>query len=490
MLVTPDRRKAFEFAQAREREMRRKGEIDVLEDVARSGLTGVGEGVAGVVGLPMAAIDMATRGGDWVGRKAGVIEDTPEHRAWLDTQLKAVDDYLPTSDETLQAMNGYTRGFGLNSEGLFKHQPRTTAGKYARTMGELAPSFVTGPAGLARKGAMWLGSSLASEAAGQLAEGTGYEDLARLGASVLTGGRPRLGRPGPRMPHPTKYWDDLLDEAEARIAKVGERNPERFADALRQRQVPAAQAKKGAILDEAADPSGKMTPEGIRHFSPSEQAAVRRAGGDDLVERTSRWVERKSALPLPFPDEIERFIKNVKDSSKTGGQIGGSAGLLLGDASTAVTGGAIGTLIGGGVGALPTLSRASGPAAALLARATSNRNVRNAEREIRNGVKPGADRAEARQTLIRALLQNERFGPANETSYFPWLSETCECFSRARRVIATIASAAPRRTQVIRTQWPRSSAIPSTAHPTASEASTTATRAMAKYTGSLQPIAC
>jgi hypothetical protein len=116
MVAGLDRRKAYELAQAREREMRKKGEIDALEDVARSGLTGVGEGVAGVVGLPMAAIDMVTRGGDWLGRKARIIADTPEHRAWLDGQLRAVDDYLPTSEETLHAMNDYTKGLGLNSE--------------------------------------------------------------------------------------------------------------------------------------------------------------------------------------------------------------------------------------------------------------------------------------------------------------------------------------------------------------------------------------
>lgn len=99
--------------------MREKGEIDILEDVGRSGLTGLGEGVAGVVGLPMDMLNMAARGGDWVGRKAGVIEDTTEHRAWLDNSLKSVDDWLPTSEEALRTMNDYTGGLGLDSEGLF-----------------------------------------------------------------------------------------------------------------------------------------------------------------------------------------------------------------------------------------------------------------------------------------------------------------------------------------------------------------------------------
>lgn len=415
MATTLDRRKAYAIAQAQERAMRAKGEIDALEDVARSGLTGVGEGVAGVVALPMDAIDMVTRGGDWVGRKAGVIEDTPEHRAWLDAQLKSIDDYLPTSEETLHAMNDYSKGLGLNSEGLFEHQPRTTAGKYARTMGELAPSFVTGPGGLARKGAMWLGSSLASETAGQLAEGTGYEDWARLGASMLTGGRPKLHRPGPHTPHPTSYWKDLRDEADAKVQMVGERDPQRFAERGLVRDRARAQAEKGALLDEKAGPSGKMTREGftdiaadptnMQLLSPSQQAAARRAGGDNLAEKSLRRVERKYS-PLPFPDEIERLIKNVKDGSATGERIGRGVGVLLGDPWGA-SGAAMGTVIGGGVGALPSISRASGPAAGFLARAISNRNVRNAEKEIRNGVRPGANRAEGLRAFARALLQSQ-----------------------------------------------------------------------------------
>lgn len=223
MASAPDRRKARELAQARERAVREKGEIDIAEDVARSSLTGLGEGVAGVAGMPMDMFNLATRGGDWLGRKAGMIDDTHEHRAWLDDSLKSINDksWLPTSEEALQTMNDYTSGLGLTSEGLFEHKPRTTVGKYARTMGELAPSLLTGPAGAARKGAMWLGSSLASETAGQLAEGTGYEDLARLGGAIAGGGRPRFHRPGPRTPRPTAEWRTLGDEADARLARRG-----------------------------------------------------------------------------------------------------------------------------------------------------------------------------------------------------------------------------------------------------------------------------
>jgi hypothetical protein len=103
MVAIPDRRQAYELARARERDMRERGEIDVVEDAARSGLSGFGEGVAGTIGLGGDLPGMILRGGDWVGRKTGMVADTPEHRAWMDDRIKSVDDWnpLPTSEETL-----------------------------------------------------------------------------------------------------------------------------------------------------------------------------------------------------------------------------------------------------------------------------------------------------------------------------------------------------------------------------------------------------
>ncbi len=60
------------------------------------------------------------------------------------------------------------------------YQPQTTYGKYAGTVGEFLPAAVGGPAGLLRRGATAAVAGLGSEAAGQAAEGTALEPVARV----------------------------------------------------------------------------------------------------------------------------------------------------------------------------------------------------------------------------------------------------------------------------------------------------------------------
>lgn len=65
-------------------------------------------------------------------------------------------------------------------------QPRTTAEKYAGTMGEFGASALA-PGGFLRKLAMTVVPSVVSETAGQATEGTAYEPYARLAGGVLGG---------------------------------------------------------------------------------------------------------------------------------------------------------------------------------------------------------------------------------------------------------------------------------------------------------------
>ncbi len=64
------------------------------------------------------------------------------------------------------------------------YQAQTTAGKYAGTVGEFLPAAVGGPAGLLRRGATAAVAGLGSEAAGQAAEGTALEPVARVVAHL------------------------------------------------------------------------------------------------------------------------------------------------------------------------------------------------------------------------------------------------------------------------------------------------------------------
>jgi hypothetical protein len=73
------------------------------------------------------------------------------------------------------------------------YTPRGTAGEFAETIGEFVPSAVMGPGGAVRKAAMAVVPGVASEAAGQAAEGTPYETAARI-AGGLVGGVAAAGR--------------------------------------------------------------------------------------------------------------------------------------------------------------------------------------------------------------------------------------------------------------------------------------------------------
>jgi hypothetical protein len=411
------------MAQAKERAMREKGEISGLEDVGRSGLTGLGEGAAGVIGLPMDMVNLVARGGDWVGRNTGLIEDTPEHRAWLEKSLQSVDDWLPTSDEALTAMNEYTKGYGLGSQGLFEHQPRTTMGKFARTAGELAPSLLTGPAGAGRKAVMWLGSSLASEGAGQLAEGTGYEDWARLGGAVIGGGVPKVKLRG--KPLSTAEKKAAADQAGLMVEEAGERNLPEYVDSLRAADSTRNAYDKAVLLDEMkasgrsardayadlAQDKGRM-----KLFSPGEQEAIRRAGGSDRSERAARWVKTHMLPPLPVRKEIKELIRNVGAGNMAGREAGqaidGLTGGLVGNLTekylqNRISAEELGVLAGSWIGTGPTLSRITNRVAGKTAEAVSDRNTRNAEKYILSGVKPGANRNEISRMIARAVLQNQ-----------------------------------------------------------------------------------
>src|ERR1019366_3974734 len=69
------------------------------------------------------------------------------------------------------------------------YQPKTTAGKYANTIGEMAPGAALMPGNIAgnllKFGVL---PGAASEAAGEATQGTGAEPYARLAGAVLGGG--------------------------------------------------------------------------------------------------------------------------------------------------------------------------------------------------------------------------------------------------------------------------------------------------------------
>jgi hypothetical protein len=150
-------------------------EGSVAGDVAKSAGIGVVKGGLGLAGLPADAVDLATRGVDY-------LAGTKSNEAFG----KTVGDY---------AGSGALRGYLEQATGPL-YEPKTGVGQVAQTIGEFAPAALAGPAGIGRRVATQvLAPALASEAAGAAAQGTDAEPYARVaGAIGGAGGASKLAR--------------------------------------------------------------------------------------------------------------------------------------------------------------------------------------------------------------------------------------------------------------------------------------------------------
>jgi hypothetical protein len=147
-------------------------------DMARSLATGVGQGIIGLAGLPRDMGDLAQIGIEYVANKAGF-----DGKKAGDTFSRYnPGSYLPSSATISSAVQD-------NVTGPF-YEPQTLLGEYSKTVGEIAPSALMGPGGVARKTAMTVASGVASEAAGQATKGKPAEPYARIVGAISGGMAP------------------------------------------------------------------------------------------------------------------------------------------------------------------------------------------------------------------------------------------------------------------------------------------------------------
>lgn len=159
----------------------------IVEDVAKSGASGVARGVAGLVGLPGTVAGLMRRGVD-----AAVDHTIGRAVNYAKTGSFAAPDLPPTTELMRQGSVAYVPGpdEAFSGEAItdyvaqvapgIKYQPQTTAGEYARTVGEFAPGLLS-PGSMAQKviGGV-LAPALVSETAGQATKGTAFEPYARV----------------------------------------------------------------------------------------------------------------------------------------------------------------------------------------------------------------------------------------------------------------------------------------------------------------------
>jgi hypothetical protein len=168
---------------------------EMAADVAKSGGIGLAQGAIGLAGLPGDAREFAAGAAGWLGGETAAGATRAAFNA-----VPGLSN-MPTSSQIKGGIEGVTGEF---------YQPKSTAGEYARTIGEFAPAAVAGPGGLVRKAAMTVIPAVASEGAGQATNGTAFEPAARF-AGALAGGVASAGRAGAQAVNGAK----LVDEARA-----------------------------------------------------------------------------------------------------------------------------------------------------------------------------------------------------------------------------------------------------------------------------------
>jgi hypothetical protein len=157
-----------------------------LEDIARTIPSGLARGTAATLGGAADARETALVAGQWLAGKLG-YEPSPEQMEMIRREVR----------RTLMAMPGGYAAAGPTSEQIIKgteavtgplYHPQTTGGKFVNSAVELAPGAALGAGSLsAIPGAVLRGGiipGLASEAAGQLTEGTAAEPVARILAGL------------------------------------------------------------------------------------------------------------------------------------------------------------------------------------------------------------------------------------------------------------------------------------------------------------------
>lgn len=148
-----------------------KPQVGTGMDMLKSAGAGLVRGVAGLAGLPGTLRDVVQAGADYAQRAVG-LEPAPQ----LSRRPMGLPDIsMPNVDEVMKVVERVTGPL---------YQPQTTAGKYARTVGEFAPGALFPGGMVQRTVGNVLAPAVGSEFAGQMAEGSDYEGLARFGGAV------------------------------------------------------------------------------------------------------------------------------------------------------------------------------------------------------------------------------------------------------------------------------------------------------------------
>ena len=185
----------------------------MLEDVAKSAISGIAKGLIGLAGLPSDLSELGARGIDVASRYVG-------DKVGVDVKPREPDQSpLFGGTDLRKRVEGVTGPL---------YDPKTTAGEYAGTIGEFAPAALLGPGGWAARTAQVVVPAVVSETAGQVTKGTAAEPYARFGGA-LAGGvgtsivvRPRGANAAVREQLPAGVTPQMVTAAEQLIDEAAQ----------------------------------------------------------------------------------------------------------------------------------------------------------------------------------------------------------------------------------------------------------------------------
>lgn len=283
-------------------------------DMGMSAISGLGKGTAQLAG-------------DLMGHLKGNVPfvQTPTQRVGS-TMAKALSNLTPTQTgkAAVQAALDPNAETFANMQDTFgsKFRPKTLPGKLTRTAAEFVPmGAVAGPGGIARRVAESAASGAASEAAGQLAKGSKYEDAARLAGAISTGAGTSAVKNmaavaeakalTPTIEGIKKQASDLYDAADNAGLMISankfKQNAVNLMDTLAQQGIDKVNHPQAfAAMKKIVTTPGNVTLKGIEGLRRTASAATTAPGGDD--RRLARIIV----------DHVDDFVQNLKAADTMG----------------------------------------------------------------------------------------------------------------------------------------------------------------------------
>lgn len=301
-------------------------------DTLKSLGSGAMRGVASIPGMAVDAANLGTAGVDWLAEKIA-------RKVFGDERVDAEKKRRLENPSDVENFSNWVRGIatkyasGKTFSDLAReylpgadYDPKTTAGEYGKTVGELGGGAVVGPGRIVPNLLKYgLGAGIASEAGGQMTKGTAAEPWARAAGALLGGGGAHvLGQltPGARTVEQQLRGalrgvsDQQISDA-MRIYETAQNQGIRLTLAEAVDQAAPGYGAKLLDLQRLAEstPGGRTVMEPLLAERPGQVEAAVRGQLAEISPQPGRPDTIGAALARNATEEIEGVRRNINTAS-------------------------------------------------------------------------------------------------------------------------------------------------------------------------------